>query len=214
MRVLIIVALILLVFSSAVAVDYYIDGCQCDLATSCPGMRISTCPRGDFERIQEGCGNDDDYIEITLRNYFGDPVPGVPSSDYWITPCDQVYELCYCVQHIVADSLTGPNGRTTFSGRISAGGCVPTGGIMMSCQGNTVMDEYCLYPFCIDVIIVGPDINADCEVDLSDLSFFGDSYNKDEGEPGYDTCCDFTDNGSCDLSDFAFFGQHYLHQCF
>ncbi len=137
-----------------------------------------------------------------------------PWTDYWTDACQVEYSLGICVQHFVADSLTDVNGRTTFSGRISAGGCIPEGGIYIACQGYTIFDEAQVEPICLDVVIVSPDINADSFVNLSDLSFFGESYNKQVGDSGYDTCCDFNDDGWCNLSDFSFMGEHYQHQCF
>jgi len=214
MRILFIATVLLLIVPTA---GFAGDICECenDLYVSCPGMRVSVCPCGGFEKIEDGCGNGNDYIEIFLRDCSHTGIAGIPWTDYWMNACDPAHELCLCVEAFVADSLTGSNGRTTFSGKIAAGGCVPTGGIFVSCQGKTILDDpLCVAPVCLDVIIVSPDINADCHVNLSDLSFFGQSYNKQVGDVGYDTCCDFNDDDWCNLSDFSFLGEHYQHQCF
>lgn len=215
MRALMIAAVLAVtVFISGTAQAGGIDECYSTTAVSCSGMRVSICPKGDFEHIRNGCGGSDDYIEVYIRDYGGNGIAGIPWTDYWMDACDAEYELCICVQHFVADEVTDSDGRTTFSGRISAGGCIPSGGIYVACQGMTILDETCTGPICLDVVIVSPDINADCVVNLSDLSFFGESYNKQLGDAGYDTCCDFNDDDWCNLSDFSFLGQHYLHQCF
>ncbi len=214
MRVLMIVMALSMILSAAGIAG---DMCPCenDLFVSCPGMRVSVCPRGGFERIDEGCGTGIDYIEVFIRDCSHVGIAGIPQTDFWMNACDQAHELCLCVEAFVADSLTGSNGRTTFSGKIAAGGCIPSGGIFVSCQGKTILDEAtCTVPVCLDVIIVSPDINADCFVNLSDLSFFGQSYNKQVGDAGYDTCCDYNDDGFCNLSDFSFLGEHYQHECF
>lgn len=65
-----------------------------------------------------------------------------------------------------------------------------------------------------DIVIVSPDLTADCRVNLSDLAVFGLSYNKSSGDPDFNTCCDYNDDGSCTLSDFAYMGEHYQHECF
>ncbi len=214
MRALIVTTVLLLALPAAGFAGTQWDECSSEAFVSCAGMRVSVCPRGDFEFIREGCGGEDDYIEVYIRDYAGEGIAGIPWTDYWMNACEAEYELCVCVQHFVADELTDSEGRTTFSGRIAAGGCIPEGGIFISCQGRTIMDQYCLMPICLDVVIVSPDINADSVVNLSDLSIFGQAYNKSAGETGYNTCCDFNDDEEINLSDFAFLGQHYQHQCF
>lgn len=211
MMTIILAALILT--SGPAAAQYF--GCESEAAVSCPGMRVSVCPRGDFEHIRDGCGTGTDYIEVFVRSYGGDGVAGIPWTDFWTDACDAQYQLGICVQHFVADSLTDANGRTTFSGRISAGGCIPEGGIYIACQGMTFLDtETCTQPICLDVVLVSPDINGDSAVNLSDLSFFSQSYNKQLGDPEFNTCCDYNDDDLCNLSDFSFLGQHYQHVCF
>ena len=212
MKNLIFVVLLMLVIP--VSVSAYWE-CSSELNVSCAGMRVSCCPKGDFEHIRNGCGGSDDYIEVIVKDYWGNAVSGIPWTDYWINACLPEHELHLCVQHIVADSLTGSNGRTTFSGRMSVGGCIPEGGIWMAVQGITLRDEEtCIAPICADVVIVSPDINADGFVNLSDLSMFAEAYNTQEGAAAFNTCCDYNDDGSCDLSDFAYLGQHYQHECF
>jgi hypothetical protein len=128
--------------------------------------------------------------------------------------CDELQELYLCASPIVADSLTSIAGRTTFSGRMAAGGCILTGGMFVACQGKTFLDITCSTPICIDIVIVSPDMNATGKVNISDFSFFGDSYNKAPGDPLYSPCADFNDDDRCNLSDFSFLGEHYQHECF
>ncbi|MDD3642287.1 MAG: hypothetical protein PHQ19_02340 [Candidatus Krumholzibacteria bacterium] len=217
---LLFISLLILGFSfpfAAGSVAGEIDECWSELSVSCEGMRISICPRRDFEYIGEGCGGTDDYIEIWVRDAGGYGVAGIPETDYCLFACDANEELSICYFFITADSVTSAmeafRGRTTFSrSRIAGGGCA-LNGVCMAVQGKVVLDEECIHPICLDIEIVSPDINGDLDVDLSDLSFFGEAYNTQEGEPGYSACCDYNDDGVCDLSDFAFFGQHYTHQC-
>jgi hypothetical protein len=215
-------ALFVLIGSLFLAVTIHAEsegvaGCYSEASVSCPGMRLSICPHNDFENIRDAC--EDGYIEVWVRDvYSGEGVPGVPPTDYWLNACDQAQELCLCVQSVVADSITsglpGFEGRTTISGRIAGGGCVLTGGFWIAVQGIVfAVGDYCEEILCLDMIVVGPDINADCTVSLSDFQLFCTSYNKSDGMPDYDGCCDFTDDGECGLADFAFFAQHYNHQC-
>ncbi|MBN1165221.1 MAG: T9SS type A sorting domain-containing protein [Candidatus Krumholzibacteriota bacterium] len=64
----------------------------------------------------------------------------------------------------------------------------------------------------IDSLIVkSPDFTGDGTVDLSDLSFLGDTYCKSRGEPGYIDCLDFNGDGEVNLSELSFMGNHYNH---
>jgi hypothetical protein len=204
---------LLLVFATSLYAGD-VDECLSDAGTSC-ALRVSCCPAADFEFIREGCGGDADYIWVEIRDDAGVGIQGVPWTDYWMNACDELQELCLCAGPITADSLTNVNGRTTFSGRIGAGGCILTGGMYVACQGKTIVDEpSCLDPTCINIVIVSPDLNVDCAVNLSDLSYFGQSYNLQLGDTGYNPCCDYNDDDWCNLSDFSYFGEHYQHECF
>jgi len=188
--------------------------CGSELNTTCP-LRISVCPQGDFEAISRGGGGYADYIEVIIIHEEDGPVAGIPVTDFWMGPCDQQYALAPCGEpFFLADSATGPDGRTTFSGRISAGGCVPGGGIYLAFQGNILPDGFaCIEIACADIVIVSPDINGDGKVNLSDLSFFGQAYNHNLGDPLWNPCCDYNDDDRCNLSDFSYVGEHYQHGC-
>ena len=217
-RVTCVIALLLVILSASSVVAQ--SFCYSSAGLSCPNMQISVCPHGDFEMIKNGCGGANDYIWVEIRDNANHPVPGIPWTDYWINACDPAQQLCLCVEAIVADSLTGANGRTTFSGFLKAGGCVLSGGIWIAVQGETIPADHvrCHPKLCLPIIFKGPDINGasgkpDCIVNLSDLIPFGTSYNLSLGQSGYNACCDYNDDNKCNLSDFARFGEHYQHQC-
>jgi hypothetical protein len=212
-------ALMLLLATSAFAGD--VDDCLSNAGVSCVGMKVAICPAGDFEFIRNGCGGSADYVWIEARDALNNPIPGIPWTDYWLNACDPTAQLCLCASPVGADSLTGTNGRTTFSGRIQGGGCVLTGGIWWAIQGKIIKEKPCPNPnpLCLNIVIKGPDLQGtggkpDCRNDLADLIPFGSSYNKNVGQAGYSACCDYNDDGPVNLSDFALFGAHYQHRCF
>jgi hypothetical protein len=207
---------ILSLASAAGAQEHF---CRSTAGVSCQNMRVTVCPRGDFEQIRNGCGGTDDYIWVEVRDNSNIPIPGIPWTDYWINACNAAQTLSLCVEAISADSLTGANGRTTFSGFYKAGGCTLTGGLYIAVQGEILKSTPCgPNKICLGVIIKSPDLTGssgkpDGVVNLSDLVPYGSSYNKNAGQGGYNACCDFNDDDHCNLSDFAFFGQHYQHSC-
>lgn len=217
MRLVIVLLSVLAISTVAGAQDC---DCYSSAGVSCPNMRITLCPRGDFEQIRNGCGGTDDYIWVEVLDCSRNPIPGIPWTDYWMNACAAAQTLSLCVEAIAADSLTGMNGRTTFSGIFRAGGCVLTGGLYIAVQGKVLKGPYpsCTENICLPVVVKGPDLTGasgkpDGVVNLSDLVPFGSSYNKNLGQGGYNACCDYNDDNMCNLSDFAFFGQHYQHSC-
>ena len=190
--------------------DY--EGCLSTWGVSCTGMHISICPAGDFEDISEGCHGVDGYIWVELIDGEGRAIPGVPVTDYWFGAADPADELVLCASPFTADSVTGENGRTTFSGPVAGGGCVSTGDLWLSARGRVLLDApACMTAHLEHIVVVSPDLNGDLRVDLSDLAVFGFSYNTNAGEPGYSPCCDYNDDGMVQLTDFAYFGEHYGH---
>jgi hypothetical protein len=185
---------------------------------SCSPMRITISPGPGYEPIREVCGGDSDYIEIWAYDRWGYPATGIPWTDYWTEPCDESQELLLCMDGFIADSVTsslpGFEGRTTISGPIKGGGCVLTGGLMIYVQGLPIFEppEY-NYPLCLDIALVSPDLNADGVVSLADFGIFCDSYGLCEGEPGYNGCCDYSDDGCCSLGDFYDFSMRYQASC-
>jgi len=186
---------------------------------SCQPMKLSVCPAGDFEWIRNGCGGTDDYVWVTVRSS-GVPLPGIPPTDFWMNACDPARQICLCAGAVLADSATGADGRTTISGPLRAGGCVPAGGLQIAVQGIVIYDPQtgCTAPLCLAIIVKSPDLTGsggapDCVVNLSDLIPFGMSYNSGLGQPGYNDCCDYNDDYKVNLSDFAYFGSHYQHHC-
>lgn len=215
------IALMLLFATSVYAGD--VDPCTSDAGVSCSGMKITVCPAGDFEWFRNGCGGALDYVWITAKDDLGNPIFGIPFTDYWCNACDATKQLWLCAGALGADSVTGAGGRTTFSNsRIVAGGCTwhltTPQGIWWAIQGRTIKAKpECTANLCLDLMIKSPDIRGaggpDGIINLSDLSPFGSAYNKPPGNIAYNGCCDYNDDTLVNLSDFAFFGQHYQHRC-
>jgi hypothetical protein len=177
-------------------------------------MFLALCPQGDFDPISEACGGTSDYIWIIVRDWEDDVVPGIPATDFYLNACDPAQTLYLCGGQFLADSATGSNGRTTFSGPIEAGGCVISGGIYLVVRDYIVLQQpTCALPACLDVKIISPDLVPDGEVKIGDLGEFSDSYHKAVPDTAYNPCCDYNANDTVSLSDFANFGEHLHHYC-
>lgn len=201
------------------------DGVVGHTPTVCALMQITICPQGDFELISHGCGSNPpaaDWIWIQALNSSGVPIQGIPWTDYWINSCNSAKQLCLCATPLTADSLTGADGKTSFSGRIVGGGCTLTQGLWIAIQGKQVLSKPCPprgAVLCLNIIVKSPDLRGgtggvpDCKVNTSDLGPFVTTYNKRSGQGGYNACCDYNDDNRVSLSDFGALGQHYNHKC-
>lgn len=223
-------ALMLLVATSVYAGD--VDPCTSTAGITCSAMKVNICPFGDFGLIRDGCtGVGTQYMWIVAKDAGSNPIPGIPWTDYWLNSCNTSLGLFLCASPIAADSLTGTDGRTSFQGRIAAGGCnIPAGslssqGIYIAIQGKPVLSKpNCLVALCLPIDILSADLtgaggHADGVVNLSDIVVFGTTYNcvyPGPYPPGkaFNACCDYSHDGTTvNLSDFGFFGTHYLHKC-
>lgn len=188
-----------------------VDCCLSQVSINCASMRITICPMGDFEHFDTACGAAGGRIKIEAKDAANNPVPGVPRTDYWLNACDPAQELCLCCQPVIADAETDVFGTAYICGPVSGGGCILNGGVYVMIQGQVIVDfPGCMQPTCLDIVVVSPDLSADCVVNLTDLAMFAWSYNT---SPAADPCCDFNDDTICNLSDFALFGEHYIHSC-
>jgi len=215
-------ALMLVLATSVYAGD--VDPCLSTIGIyPCAQMKMTICPGGDFEYWRTACGGTADYVWIECLGAGSVPIVGIPWTDYWMNACDAAKQLKLCISPFTADSLTGADGRTTFSGRVAGGGCTLSQGLWWAVQGKTILAQPgCLTggtdKVCLDIIVKSPDLTGnggvvDGIVNLLDLTPFGISFHKNLGQAGYNACCDYNDDDMCDLADFSFFGTHYQHRC-
>lgn len=231
------IVLICLMLAGGSDLAAQVDGCR-SLAQVYVGyppgehLDVNICPAGDFEYIGlNGLNPYASLIMIIARDASNNPIAGIPPTDYWLGSCDPQRALLLCTNPIAADSLTGADGRTTFTGRIAGGGCnIPTGsitsqGLFFMIQGQMLMGNKpsCNIPLCLSIDVKSPDLTGpnhqpDGVVNLSDFLVFSSSLNCSVDFPtppgrAYNACCDFNDDNKVDLFDFSHFREHYLHQC-
>jgi hypothetical protein len=150
------------------------------------------CPKGDVVAT----------VNVTVHDQFGAPMAGIAANEVDAegtcllgggSPCGQVI-------NVIANGATNASGFTTIT--ISkAGGCcsdlrIVARGVIL----NTL--SYRSY-----------DYTADLKADLSDLGFLADTFNKSNGNTGYNACFDFNCDNKVDLSDLGFFSDHFNHFC-
>jgi hypothetical protein len=182
------------------------DGCQ-STASSASGC-YTVCPKGDGSRL-DAIGS---TITVIVKDATGNPIAGIPASDFWVFGCNDHLFLVAGSASIDADGPTDASGQTTISGSLMAGGC-DLAGLSVVVQGVVLLDQTCQQWLCLPIETVSPDMAPtgapDGVVDIVDLSVFAGGYTSPP-KP-YDPCLDFGCGSAVDLIDFSIFAQHYLH---
>ncbi|MBI4720118.1 MAG: hypothetical protein HY770_02605 [Chitinivibrionia bacterium] len=200
-KVLSLAAALLLV--AGVAFGGIIDPCQ-STATSGSGC-VLVCPAGDGDQLSaKGV-----TISIEINDGAGDPIAGVPATDFWVVDCDPALDMVLCGGSASsnATAATDENGQTTMEGDIAAGGCAD--GLSVVVQGFVIEEGVSCTPVCLDIDIRSPDMNGDLAVNLLDFALFGGAYPPN----AYAKCADFNCDAAINLQDFSAFGLHYNHDC-
>ena len=144
------------------------------------------CPASDMGWIR---------ITVTVRNIYGDPLPGKIVNCYAI-PLPGPF--CFCPGEDPQSGTTDANGEVDFY-YTDFGGC---GNIQWGadCEGVVFNPSNIIY-------IASPDNNADCIVNLIDFGNFAAAYFT------ANPCHDFNCDGIVNLVDFGIFATHYFHAC-
>jgi hypothetical protein len=161
------------------------------------------CPWGDTETFAE----QGFMLAFTITGFTGDPIPGIPASDFWLIDCDPVLDLTLCAGSAssAADSATNGAGQTTMSnGTLKAGGCAD--GLSPVVQGFILEDPNAdCNQYCFNIHVRSPDLDGSLVVNLVDLAIFSGCF---PPRP-YDTCCDLNCDATVNLQDLARFALHF-----
>lgn len=183
------------------------------------------CPRGDGDIlagiVQPLPGPHDGTITVTVKDDFGNPLVGIPATDFWLIGCNDLIGLCGGSLSSNAFAATNASGTTTMQGAIIGGGC--DDGLQVVVQGTVIADPNDWNtPLCVDIYAKSPDrIDAgsgletpDFDISLADFGKFGDAF-PTPANPGapYDPCADYNCSGDISLADFGIFGAHWTHNC-
>jgi hypothetical protein len=150
-----------------------------------PGTAV-VCPASDMGWVK---------ITVTVRNIYGDPLPGKLVNCYAI-PLPGPF--CFCPGVDPQSGTTDVNGEAIFYYH-DFGGC---GNIQWGADSEGVV-----FTPSNTIYVASPDNNADCIVNLIDFGNFS---------AGYQTtnpCHDYNCDGIVDLIDFGTFALHYFHAC-
>jgi hypothetical protein len=145
------------------------------------------CPQGDYDVID---------VTVTVKDCYGTPLMGLMVD---VTALPFGGDLCICPGE--ASKTVGPtdaNGVThAYFSRF--GGCA-------NVEFSAICSGIELGPSNY-ILVLSPDHNADCWVELVDFGEFALSYFK------VDACFDFNCDGIVELIDLGEFALHYLHEC-
>jgi hypothetical protein len=162
------------------------------------------CARGDLTYS----------VAVTVKDQFAVPMPDIGANEVEATgsclllggaPCGQVLT-------IVAVAATDANGKTRiFVSKV--GGCCTD--LQIRARGITLKT----------LVFRAYDFTADGSVNLSDLGFFANAFNKKDpvlpppasclafSTVGYNACFDFNCDNCVNLSDLGLFATHFNHVC-
>ncbi len=187
-------------------VEMFTDGLNQTLAVKC----YFACPQGDTATFRSAGF----WFAFLIKDLLGNPVGGLPATDFWLVDCDPAADLALCAGSASsnADSATNSNGRTTMSQTtLAVGGCVDF--VQPVVQGLVFQDPASAPPCqarCYNLKVRSCDLNGDLKMDLIDLSSFAGKY----PPQAYNKCADFDCNGVVNLQDLSNFALHYAgHKC-
>ena len=160
--------------------------CEVQGPSSCVPTSAVVCPASDIDNIQ---------VTVTVRNVYGNVLADKPVDCYAI---EVTGDFCWCPGESVQTDTTDANGEAIFN-FTDFGGC---GDVQFgaTCEGVVFIP-------CAAIFVASPDLDADCDVDLTDFAMFAAIY------LSADPCGDYDCSGTVDLPDFALFAAHYLHAC-
>jgi hypothetical protein len=154
---------------------------------------LVTCPHSDGPAYQ--------YVKVTVKNVTGNPIAGIPASDFSFTINPTGYDTHWygtlSCTFTAMDQQTNANGeiRFTMKGDTSIYGNIT---IRVTVQTIPLND--------IDTLpCKSPDYDTNGAVSLGDFVIFASDYSKVRWRS------DFTGDGLVSLGDFVLFAGHYAH---
>jgi parallel beta-helix repeat protein len=154
-----------------------------------PGL--TTCPAGDGPAYQ--------YMKVTVKNYDGLPLSGVPADafDVMVASSGAIWYGDLSCRWIPVDAQTNMNGEIRFE-LVGGTSIIGSISIMAAVRGVQLHD--------IDMLSCKSlDYDTNGVVNLADFVTFGSDYGTTHWRS------DFNWDGRVSLSDFVLFGQHYGH---
>ena len=165
------------------------DADESFVTISLGGQGLTTCPTGDTPAFGD--------ITVDARNSAGDPISGIPSSNFFFTIVGTGYDNV-SISAKTGETETDVNGQIKFEAQ--GDGTVPYGGLTITVQIYTVAVNDS------DVLTCNTfDYDADNDVDPVDFGQFAGDFN------GTAQRSDFDWDGDVDPVDFGQFGLHFGH---
>jgi hypothetical protein len=167
-----------------------LDNCLVVTAAGEP-VCVYTRPDGGGDPLQACCrmGGQkvDATIILTVLDYYGAPIVGLPAEDMWL----EADGVVFCPGGAIADRDTDEDGTTVWRRALGGGGASQPGAATWVLILGVALPQSEL-----DIRWHGPDLNADLVVDLTDVVMFAMDY-----DGGYAWRSDFHWDGTLNLSD-------------
>jgi hypothetical protein len=151
--------------------------------SGCPPGHAALCPCGSM-----------DWFQVQVWE-----MPPSPGSIITVA-INRVPGLCICPGQSPLSAVEGPSGNVSFTFN-HLGGC-----LNVTFTASTTTPGVAPVTS-TPVLMISPDLNGDCIVNLVDFGIFALNYLTTA------VCCDYNCDGTVNLIDFAIFAQHFLHWC-
>jgi hypothetical protein len=172
------------------------------------GASIYVTPEGNGRSLTEAYDSSGNLVDATitveLQSVAGEPLYRFPAEDIWLE--STLGGMVACAGGTIADHDTDPDGITTISGPLRAGGFTngPGGEDL-----EVVINGDPLVGSSLDLLVNSPDMSGNLVVDISDISMFAMGLWGGTNPYEADLCRD----GAVNLWDWIYMVKAYWEDC-
>jgi hypothetical protein len=156
---------------------------------------VTVVPGGSSETLE----SNGIRVDIQFLNGHNQPLAGIPRQEMILFNSG----LLMCPGGTIADTHTDLQGRTSFTGALSAGGCVTS--LRLYTDGVEMTE--------LAIRTNSPDLDANGAVDAGDVGALAMMLGSRVGDANYTICGDWNEDGVIDASEVAAMASYLGRRC-